>query len=112
MGIETSGELRFIDEYLDLERDNLRKFNALKLKNPKLKTLISIGGWNEGSKNFSIVAASSKRRERFVLSVLHFLQQYGFDGLDLAWEYPNQRHDPQNDDKTNFVKLLKELRAG
>lgn len=115
-GIEENGDLRIIDPYLDLEenggRGNIRKFNALKLQNPTLKTFAAIGGWNEGSKNFSVVANDPERRQRFVRSVVHFIQRHGFDGLDLDWEYPNQRHNLTFDDKTNYVTLLRELREG
>lgn len=115
-GIEETGELRIIDPYLDLEdnygRGNIRKFNALKLKNPTLKTLAAVGGWNEGSKKFSIVAADPAKREKFVTSVVQFLQRHSFDGLDLDWEYPNQRHKVKNDDRSNFLQLLKELKEG
>lgn len=58
-GLTTSGTVRFVDSYLDLEenwgRGNINKFNKLKLINPKLKTLAAIGGWNEGSRVFSQV---------------------------------------------------------
>uniref|UniRef100_T1P9P3 chitinase n=1 Tax=Musca domestica TaxID=7370 RepID=T1P9P3_MUSDO len=115
-GIKESGELRIIDPYLDLEdnygRGNIKKFNALKLRNPTLKTLAAVGGWNEGSKKFSIVAADAAKREKFVTSVVQFLQKYGFDGIDLDWEYPGQRHKLENQDRENFLLLLKELKEG
>lgn len=40
----------------DYGRGNIKRFNALKDKNPKLKTLAAIGGWNEGSKKYSAVS--------------------------------------------------------
>lgn len=58
-GVTSSGTVRIIDPYLDLEenwgRGNIKKFNNLKLINPKLKTLAAVGGWNEGSRIFSQV---------------------------------------------------------
>nr|XP_036215864.1 chitinase-like protein 3 [Bactrocera oleae] len=115
-GIEESGNLRIIDPYLDLEdnggRGNIRKFNALKLQNPTLKTFAAIGGWNEGSANFSIVANDPERRKRFVRTVVQFVQRHSFDGVDLDWEYPNQRHNLDFDDKNNFITLLRELKEG
>ncbi|ALC40502.1 Cht4, partial [Drosophila busckii] len=117
LGIKETGELRVIDPYLDLEdnggRGNLKKFNALKLKNPTLKTLVAVGGWNEGSKRFSQVAADPEKRARFIEDVVQFIQRHGFDGMDLDWEYPSLRHSlPDNNDRENFVTLLKELKQG
>ncbi|KAH8416239.1 hypothetical protein KR222_011812, partial [Zaprionus bogoriensis] len=117
LGIEESGELRIIDPYLDLEnkggQGNIKKFNALKLRNPTLKTLFAVGGWNEGSKRFSIVASDPTKRARFVEQVVQFIQRHSFDGLDLDWEYPGQRHSlAEHNDRVNYVTFLRELKEG
>lgn len=117
LGIEETGQLRVIDAYLDLEdnsgRGNIKNFNALKLKNPTLKTLVAVGGWNEGSKKFSLVASDPAKRSRFIDDTVRFIQRHGFDGLDLDWEYPGQRHSQENDDdRTNYITFLKELKEG
>lgn len=70
---------------------NFASFNTLKDKNSALKTLLAIGGWNEGSVKYSTVAASATLRATFIQSALDLVQSYGFDGFDLDWEYPAQR---------------------
>lgn len=75
-------------------------------KNPELKTLIAIGGWNEGSLKYSQMAGDSSKRATFVQSVVSFLGKYGFNGLDIDWEYPANRGGSPGD-KENFVLLLK-----
>ena len=45
----------------------------------------------------------------FVQSAVNFVRTHGFDGLDLDWEYPNQRGGEPHD-VDNFSSLLKELR--
>ncbi|GIX71301.1 chitotriosidase-1 [Caerostris darwini] len=101
------------DSYLDLKEGwglgAYKRFNGLKRKNPQLKTLIAIGGWNEGSPKYSRMARSASSRRTFINSCVQFLQKYGFDGLDLDWEYPALRGGVP-EDKGNFVQLVKELK--
>ncbi|XP_032734205.1 chitinase-3-like protein 1 isoform X1 [Lontra canadensis] len=79
--------------------------NMLKLRNPNLKTLLSVGGWNFGSQRFSKIASESGSRRTFIKSVPPFLRTHGFDGLDLAWLHPGRR------DKSYFTMLVKEMKA-
>ncbi|CAN8011633.1 unnamed protein product, partial [Ixodes pacificus] len=55
------------------------KFNDLKLQNRDLKTLIAIGGWNEGFEKYSNMSKTAEGRKRFVDSVLEFLDRHGFE---------------------------------
>lgn len=107
-------EVKILDPYTDLCDDGglcgFANFTALKTENPELKTLLSIGGWAEGSANYSIMASDPGFRAAFVASSVSLIQQYGFDGIDLDWEYPTQRGGIP-EDKTNFVTLLNELKS-
>ncbi|CAG9568629.1 unnamed protein product [Danaus chrysippus] len=115
MGINAKGTVVSLDAYLDYPenwgRDNLRKFTSLKRTNPKLKALLAVGGWNEGSAKYSNMASNPKLRKNFITSAIRIIQNYGFDGLDIDWEYPNARDSVHGEaDIDNFVQLLKELR--
>ncbi|CAG2120750.1 unnamed protein product, partial [Medioppia subpectinata] len=95
-----------------------RRIEHLRDVNTDLKALISIGGWNEGSDKYSKMASSPDSRKRFIASVLTFLKDNKFDGLDVDWEYPGFKASGEEDrtpgnpkDKQNFVTLLRELRA-
>jgi chitinase len=61
------------------------KFVRLKEQNPKLKVLVSIGGWNAGSVEFSKMANSGILRTQFAINVVYFLRTHHFDGLDIKW---------------------------
>lgn len=84
------------------------------LKSSGLQTWIAIGGWdfNDGSSTWSSMAATSSGRSAFISSLKDFMDQYGFQGVDLDWEYPGapDRHG-EPDDTDNFVSLLQEMRA-
>ncbi len=69
------------------------RFNRLKLYNPGLKTILAIGGWNEGSENYSDMALTQEGRTTFISSCLDMILRHGFDGLDMDWEYPGGRAD-------------------
>lgn len=78
-----------------------RKFNALKAKNPALKTLISIGGEHENSEVFEYITLNTGSMKKFALSTLKFLRDRNFDGLDIAWSPPNYHARPR------FLRLIK-----
>ncbi|KAJ6643690.1 putative chitinase 2 [Pseudolycoriella hygida] len=105
--------IKSLDPWQDLKDDygkgGYEHLTSLKKNHPHLKVTLAIGGWNEGSKNYSIMAADPSRRKRFVKSASNFVRKFNFDGLDLDWEYPTQR-DGAPEDKENFVQLVKELR--
>ena len=50
------------------------RFVGLKAQNPRVKALIAIGGWTEGSSNYSTMASTRQNRRRFIDSVVTFLQ--------------------------------------
>ncbi|XP_039450794.1 acidic mammalian chitinase-like isoform X1 [Culex pipiens pallens] len=107
-GLHANGTIHVLDPWLDLEdnwgRGNIRRFNELKNINPRLKTLAAIGGYNEGSEDFSKVADSADLRHVFAEDCRDFCLRHGFDGVDIDWEYPSTA------DRTNFVLLLADLR--
>ena len=69
--------------------------------------MIAIGGWDDSQDGkYSHLVADEGRIATFVKSVVSFCQKYGFDGLDVDWEYPKTAAD-----KAGFSKLLAELRS-
>ncbi|CAN8021835.1 unnamed protein product [Ixodes persulcatus] len=87
-----------------------REFTSIKKQYSHLRTLLSVGGWEFGHSVFSTMAGHSLARRRFVKSAVRWMREYGFDGLDISWQYPGMPMRGGNVyDKDNFVHLMKEL---
>lgn len=87
---------------------------AFKKKGAKVS--LAIGGWNDSAGDkYSRLANNPSARARFVQTVIQFIEKYGFDGLDLDWEYPkcwqvNCKQGPASD-KPAFRDLVHELKT-
>ncbi len=106
-------DLKITLGYPDIDAANIKQLNQLKIVNPALKTLISVGGWS-WSARFSDAALTEEFRNTFAKSAVDFIVKYGFDGIDIDWEYPVSGGLATNtrrpEDKQNFTLLLKTLR--
>lgn len=61
---------------------------------------------------FSKLAASTSSQKSFFASLLIFMSTFGFDGVDLDWEYPVAPERGGNSaDFANYVSFLKNLKA-
>ncbi|XP_057658566.1 chitotriosidase-1-like [Diorhabda carinulata] len=109
-GLDSNLELVSLNIDADIDKNGFKNLTDLKKINPCLKVVLAVGGWNEGSMKYSIMAGDEYLRNRFVDNVLAFMAYYEFDGLDLDWEYPTTRKGIPEDGK-NLVLLLKELRS-
>ncbi|CAF4715791.1 unnamed protein product, partial [Rotaria sp. Silwood2] len=88
--------------------DLYKRVNALKIRNPKLKTLLAVGGWNMKSYAFSTMVHDSEKRRNFVFDTINFLRKHNFDGLEVDWEYPGVRGG-QFDDKYYVTLFFEEF---
>ncbi|KAL4904228.1 hypothetical protein BDW74DRAFT_185842 [Aspergillus multicolor] len=100
----------------DSDEEYMPRLTALKNYNPSLEVWIAIGGWSMNDpdqptkRTFSELAASTDQQDVFFESFLSFMDKYGFDGVDIDWEYPRERSGAPEDFE-NFVSFLKNLKA-
>lgn len=88
-----SSKIASINPILDLNYGfgYFRKVTQLKNDYPNLKVLLSVGGgadqFGESGKYLDLIV-DSRRRLAFINSAHALVQRYGFDGIDLAWQFP------------------------
>ncbi|KAK2013706.1 bacteriodes thetaiotaomicron symbiotic chitinase [Colletotrichum eremochloae] len=85
--------------------------------NPNLKVYVAVGGWTFSDNGtvtqplFGDIARTEASRQKFADGVVKFCNKYGFDGLDIDWEYPGAGdRGGRDEDTANFVLLMKTLR--
>ena len=115
------GKIALADPYADTQlyytgdswaagalRGSFNRMLELKKQHPHLKTLISIGGAGN-SQGFSPAVATAAARTTFVISIVDFVVKYGFDGVDVNWEFPGSGPNPS--DPQNYTLFLQDLRT-
>ena len=115
--------------------------NKYKKLHPDVKTLVSVGGWAETGGHFdengrvadggfytlTTNADGSVNHagiEAFTASAVEFIEKYGFDGVDIDYEYPSSMEDSGHPDdfvfsnarrahlNASYQVLMKSLREG
>ncbi|CAD0097720.1 unnamed protein product, partial [Aureobasidium mustum] len=96
--------------------DLYSRTTALKQQDSNLQVWFSIGGWDFNdpgatATTFSKLAASTAAQAAFFESVNEYMTTYGFDGIDIDWEYPvTSDRNGSPEDYENYVTLLQNLR--
>ena len=108
--IKPDGSLMITDEWASLQKDDtgtllglasdpfsstwenqdrgiLKRLIMLKARFPHMKTAFSMGGWTL-SGQFASVTADATKRANLIKSSIDFANKFGFDGIDIDWEYP------------------------
>lgn len=122
--IDEQGLIKIHDSFADIEHltpeaeaakehfyGNFAELAAIKRQQPKLITLISIGGWGL-AEHFRRIGRSQKNYQDFAKSVFDFCERYYFDGVELDWATLNTEHQgPEFSDIKHLTRIAQSLKA-
>lgn len=110
-----TGKLKSSDEWSDFEMP-ISKISKLKgcvgelfdmklnSKNP-FKVIMAVGGWSN-REAFPYVAKDKRKLTNFVSSCVETMFKYGFDGIDLDWEFPED----DGKEPEIYFEMVKQIR--
>ncbi|XP_057656369.1 chitinase-like protein Idgf4 [Diorhabda carinulata] len=91
-------KVKVLNEQLDINQHNLKTVAELKRRFPGLRVFLSVGGdrditgeGNEKNLVYTTLLETVDRRLTFINSAKDLIKNYGFDGIDLAWELPRTK---------------------
>ncbi|TRM60993.1 glycoside hydrolase family 18 protein [Schizophyllum amplum] len=84
----------------------LKQMYKMKLAKRSLKVLLSVGGYTWSQEGHFGFVTNDAARAQFVTDAVQLIEDYGFDGIDLDFEFPANA-----DEGTGYGKLFTELRA-
>ncbi|XP_075214662.1 chitinase-like protein EN03 [Lycorma delicatula] len=129
-----------IDKKLDLDKDKghsqYKQVTALKRAFPGLTVLLSVGGYadTDDPEKYLTLLESKDHQTKFINSVKTYLTKHEFDGIDLAWQFPQVKEKKERstigsiwhkikktfgsevdekaaEHKDQFITLLRDLKA-
>ncbi|KAH6699006.1 glycoside hydrolase superfamily [Leptodontidium sp. MPI-SDFR-AT-0119] len=98
-------------------QDRALYYEFAALKTSTTQTWLSIGGYGFSDPGntfttWSVLCADQGRRARFIASLINFMTAWGFQGVDIDWEYPvESNRGGRPIDTANLNSLIQEMRV-
>ena len=87
-------------------RFTIPQLYRLKLDNRHLKVILSVGGDTFSKQWYWDFLPNKTERATFVSSAVQMIKDYGFDGIDIDYEYPSNQTEA-----ANFLALITAVRV-
>ncbi|KAI3336893.1 carbohydrate-binding module family 18 [Xylariaceae sp. AK1471] len=91
---------------------------GIKQNAPGLRIYLSLGGWSYSDNGTATqpvwgdLSSTAEKRNKFIDQLAKFMRTWGFDGVDLDWEYPGAPdRGGMKRDIDNYVSLLEDIRT-
>ncbi|KAL8746688.1 MAG: hypothetical protein Q9184_007712, partial [Pyrenodesmia sp. 2 TL-2023] len=114
--INTDGLTHLYFSHVDLNRDNFSIVPAhpgdvtlyhdfVTLKTSSMQIWVAVGGREFNSEIWKLMTSRNDWRRMFITSIADFMKHYGFQGVDLSWQFPSAPNEA-----ASFVALVREMR--
>ncbi|XP_013099261.1 chitinase-like protein Idgf2 isoform X3 [Stomoxys calcitrans] len=106
-----------LNEDLDINRHQFSEVLSLKRKYPHIKVLLSIGGDKDvdpdhPNKYIELLEGERVRQTAFINTAYSMVRSYGFDGIDLAFQFPKNKPRKVHSDIGMAWKKFKKIFTG
>ena len=79
---QSNNQINYMDKHILL-------IQISALKKHGIITSVALGGWTDSNDDkYSRMVKTKESRKKFIDSALSFIEAFGYQGLDLDWEYP------------------------
>jgi len=106
-----------LNENLDVHNHQFSEITAMKRKYPHLKVLLSVGGdkdpeVDEANKYIELLEGGKVKQLAFINTAYALVRTYGFDGLDLAYQFPKNKPRKVHSEIGTIWKKFKKIFTG
>ncbi|XP_065164237.1 chitinase-like protein Idgf4 isoform X2 [Atheta coriaria] len=103
-----------LNEHFDVTKDQYRKVTELKRRYPTLKVYLAVGAGDDDQnpEKYLTLLEGVENRIAFVNSAHTLVKTYGFDGIDLAWQFPTNKPKKVRGKVSSFFHSLKKKIVG
>ncbi|KAH8310475.1 hypothetical protein KR044_001549 [Drosophila immigrans] len=110
-------EAHSLNEKVDILEHQFSEITSFKRKYPKLKILLSVGGDRDideshPDKYIELLEAGPEKQKAFIQTAHLLVKNFGFDGLDLAYQFPRNKPRKVHGVGGTILKVFKKVFTG